>query len=59
VEADRVIKLQRIEAVRLALTAEQVTDYQLPMAPPKRSDSPARTAGLSHAGSHDRQEDQR
>jgi hypothetical protein len=39
VEADRVIGTQRIVAHRVALTADQVEDYELPTAPPKKSDS--------------------
>jgi hypothetical protein len=42
VEADRVILPQRIEAVRVALTAEQVESHELPTAPAKASDSRAR-----------------
>jgi hypothetical protein len=37
--ADRTIRTQRIEAVRVALTAEQVDTYELATAPPKKSDS--------------------
>ncbi len=39
VEADRVLATQRIEAVRVALTAEQVEEGELPTAPPKATDS--------------------
>ena len=39
VEADRVIHTQGIEAVRVALTAEQVGRYELPTAPAKSTDS--------------------
>jgi hypothetical protein len=38
-EEDRVIALQRIIPVRVALTGEQVSEYDLPTAPPKASDS--------------------
>jgi hypothetical protein len=38
VEADRVVTVNRIEAVRVALTAEQVEAYELPTAPPKEGD---------------------
>jgi hypothetical protein len=38
-EEDRMLMLQEIIAVRVALTAEQVVDYELPTAPPKSSDS--------------------
>jgi hypothetical protein len=37
--ADRTIGIQSIEAVRVALTAEQVEHYDLETAPPKNSDS--------------------
>lgn len=43
VEADRIIQTLRIVPVRVALTAEQVDEYELPTAPPKSSDS--RSAG--------------
>ena len=43
VDGDRVIAPQRIDAVRVALTADQVADYGLPTAPPKRSDSRSRS----------------
>jgi hypothetical protein len=43
VESDRLIGTQRIEAVRVALTEEQVEDYGLETAPPKRSDSRTRS----------------
>jgi hypothetical protein len=39
VEADRHLATQRIEPVRVALTAEQVAEYRLPTAPVKESDS--------------------
>jgi hypothetical protein len=42
VEADRQIMPQRIEPVRVALTVDQVEEYELPTAPPKRSDSRSR-----------------
>lgn len=46
VDADRVLHTQRIEAVRVALTAEQVKEHALDTAPPKPSDSrSARWAG--------------
>jgi hypothetical protein len=38
-EEDRIIALQRIIPVRIALTAEQVAAYDLPTAPPKATDS--------------------
>jgi hypothetical protein len=38
-EEDRMLMLQEVIAVRVALTAEQVVDYELPTAPPKSSDS--------------------
>lgn len=38
VEADRVIETLSIEPIRVALTAAQVTTYNLPTAPPKASD---------------------
>jgi hypothetical protein len=38
-EEDRIIGTQRIIAERVALTAEQVDEYDLPTAPPKKSDS--------------------
>lgn len=38
VEADRVIHTSRIEAVRVALTSEQVAEYQLPTSPAKTTD---------------------
>ncbi|MCK9251038.1 MAG: hypothetical protein M0P31_18910 [Solirubrobacteraceae bacterium] len=41
VEADRVIHTQRITAVRVALTADQVDEYDLPTAPAKKTDSRA------------------
>ena len=43
VEADRVLQTQRIEAVRVALTAEQVEAGELPTAPPKPTDSRSTT----------------
>jgi hypothetical protein len=39
---DRVIGTQRIEPVRVALTAAQVASYQLPTSPPKLSDKRAK-----------------
>ena len=39
VEADRIIQTIRLEPVRVALTAEQVADYNLPTAPVKSRDS--------------------
>lgn len=39
VEADRVILPQRIVPKRVALTEDQVNDYDLPTSPPKKSDS--------------------
>ncbi len=39
VKEDRTIGLQRVEAERVALTRDQVEDYNLPTAPPKASDS--------------------
>lgn len=39
VKADRVLANLEIRPVRVALTAEQVESYNLPTAPPKRSDS--------------------
>lgn len=42
VEADRVIQPQRVEAVRVALTSEQVVDYGLPTAAAKTSDRRSR-----------------
>lgn len=39
VDADRLIGTLRIEAVRIALTAQQVEAYHLPTAPPKASDT--------------------
>ena len=39
VEADWVIRTQRIEAVRVALTSAQIAFHKLPTAPPKKSDS--------------------
>jgi hypothetical protein len=39
VEGDRVIEPQRIDAHRVALTAEQVEEYALPTSPAKNSDS--------------------
>jgi hypothetical protein len=42
VEADHVIQTLQIEAVRVALTAEQVAEYKLPTAPPKQEDSRSR-----------------
>lgn len=38
VAADRVIQTQSITAVRVALTAKQIEEYELPTAPPKKSD---------------------
>jgi hypothetical protein len=38
VEADRVIQTQSLTAVRVALTVEQIEAYELPTAPPKKSD---------------------
>jgi hypothetical protein len=38
VEADRSIHIQRVEAVRVALTREQVDEHDLPTAPAKASD---------------------
>jgi hypothetical protein len=43
VRADRTLATQRIEAVRVALTAGQVSDCHLPTAPAKRSDSRSRS----------------
>jgi hypothetical protein len=43
VDEDRVIQLQRIEPLRVALTGAQVASYRLPTAPPKPTDS--RSAG--------------
>jgi hypothetical protein len=42
VEADRVIQLQGVEGVRVALTTEQVAGRNLPTAPPKASDQRSR-----------------
>jgi hypothetical protein len=42
-EEDRVIALQRIIPVRVALTADQVELYDLPTAPPKPTDSRSRS----------------
>ncbi len=42
VTADRTILPQRIEAQRVALLAEQVSEHELPTAPPKKSDSRSR-----------------
>ena len=39
VEADRIIYTLRIHPFRIALTADQVAEYELPTAPPKASDS--------------------
>ncbi len=39
VEADRIINTLHIVPIRIALTAEQVIEYQLPTAPAKASDS--------------------
>lgn len=39
VEADRQLATQRIEAERVALTADQVEEHSLPTAPPKATDS--------------------
>jgi hypothetical protein len=39
VTADRYVRTLRIEALRVALTAEQVEAHELPTAPPKSSDS--------------------
>lgn len=43
VESDRVILPQRVEAVRVALTGQQVADHGLPTAPAKGSDTRSRT----------------
>jgi hypothetical protein len=43
VEADRTLHTSRIEAVRVALTADQVIEHNLPSAPAKASDSRSRT----------------
>jgi hypothetical protein len=43
VHADRLDGFTTVTFERVALTAEQVVDYQLPTAPPKASDSRART----------------
>jgi hypothetical protein len=40
---DRILASQEIIPVRVALTAEQVDEYELPTAPPKASDSRSRT----------------
>lgn len=42
VQADRVILPQRIDAERIALTEDQITDLDLPTTPPKSSDSRTR-----------------
>ncbi len=39
VEADRTIWLPEVRGIRVALTADQVDDHDLPTAPPKESDS--------------------
>jgi hypothetical protein len=39
VEADRTLHTSRIDAVRVALTADQVAEYSLPPSPAKASDS--------------------
>jgi hypothetical protein len=39
VETDRTIRLPEVHGIRVALTADQVDDYDLPTAPPKQSDS--------------------
>lgn len=39
VEADRVIQTLHVEAVRVALTGDQVAEYDLPTSPAKKSDS--------------------
>jgi hypothetical protein len=43
VKADRVVENLEIKAVRVALTAEQVAGYDLPTAPPKKSDKRSKT----------------
>ncbi len=44
-DEDRIIATQRIQARRLALTAEQVQRYELPTAPPKAADSRSKSWG--------------
>jgi hypothetical protein len=39
VAADRQLATQQVEPVRVALTAQQVAQYELPTAPPKKTDS--------------------
>jgi hypothetical protein len=42
-EEDRILATQTIEAVRVALTQEQVYSYDLPTSPPKASDGRSRS----------------
>jgi hypothetical protein len=43
VEADRTIRLSEVRGVRVALTAEQAGDHNLPTAPAKESDTRSKT----------------